>query len=202
MTTWGLRPSSRPNCWKVFTGRAAPSVARVVSVHQALTEFSEILRRAVPPNITLTLAVPEDVGLVRMDPTALDRLIMNLVVNARDAIGTTRGHIAIEAERVAFRGPTAPEGGTRLPAGDYVRVAVRDDGAGIPLAIIDRVFDPFFTTKAPEVGTGLGLATCWGLVARAGGAITARSEPDVATVFAVYLPRIEGAPEGDARALQ
>ena len=182
--------------------KQAPSVVHNVSVHHALTEFSEILRRAVPPNITLTLAVPEEVGSIRMDPTALDQIVMNLVVNARDAIGTKRGNIAIEAERMTLLGADVPERGTRLQAGEYVRVSVRDDGAGIPSAIIDRIFDPFFTTKAPEVGTGLGLATCWGLVERAGGAITVSSEPGVGTTFRVYLPRIEGPAEVDPMGLR
>jgi signal transduction histidine kinase len=182
--------------------KQAPSGARVTSVHHALTEFSEILRRAVPRTIALTLDVPNDVGHVRIEPTALDQVVMNLVVNARDAIGTAHGSIAIEAERLTFRGTAAAERGTRLPAGEYVRVSVRDDGAGIPPSIIDRIFDPFFTTKPPELGTGLGLATCWGLVERAGGAMTVSSEPDVATVFCVYLPRVEDSPEAEPTALQ
>ena len=182
--------------------RQAPSVVNDVSVHQTLTEFSEILRRAVGPNITLTLAVPRDVGAIRMDPTALDQIIMNLVVNARDAIGPKRGNIAIEAERVTFLSADGLERGTRLQGGEFVRVSVRDDGAGIPSAIIDRIFDPFFTTKPAEVGTGLGLATCWGLVERAGGTITVSSEPGVGTTFRVYLPRVAGPAEADPMGLR
>ncbi len=142
-----------------------------------LTGLERMLRRLLPAGIELVLALDHDGARVTVDPTLLEQVMLNLVLNARDAIGTA-GRIEVTVAR------GADEAGA-----PGVRMIVRDDGAGIADDVMGQLFDPFFTTKEAGLGTGLGLATCYGIVRQAGGTITAASPPGEGAAFTVWLPR-------------
>jgi CheY-like chemotaxis protein len=153
------------------------------------------LQRVIREDIDLVTRTEEGLGLVYADPGQLEQVLLNLVVNARDAtVGA--GRITIWTENIKLDPADRPII-AELPAGDYVVLTVQDTGAGIPPEIRDRLFEPFFTTKAAGKGTGLGLAMCYGIVTQAGGAITVESEPGAGARFHVLLPRTNDAePEG------
>ena len=125
-----------------------------------------------------------------MDPSQLDQILMNLCVNARDAIADV-GRITISTANVDVddRHAATREGTT---PGQYVRLTVRDDGCGMTAETLTKIFEPFFTTKAVGEGTGLGLATVYGAVKQNGGAVTVSSAPGQGTTFEIYLPRHMG----------
>src|SRR5208283_52728 len=128
---------------------------------------------------------------VRIDPSQLDQVLANLAVNARDAIGGV-GKMTIGTEKVTFdKGYCAMNPGF-LP-GEYLLLAVSDNGSGMDKETLSHIFEPFFTTKTPGKGTGLGLATIYGIVKQNNGFIHVYSEPGGGTTFRVYLPRVEGA---------
>jgi len=127
---------------------------------------------------------------VRMDPSQINQILANLCVNARDAIGDI-GQISIETVNVCFdEADGAAHPG--IAPGAYVLLMVSDDGHGMAKAILDHLFEPFFTTKKMGKGTGLGLATVYGIVQQNEGAINVYSEPDKGTTFKIYLPRHMG----------
>ncbi len=169
-----------------FAGRM-PAFTGTVTVERALNQLGKMLRRTLGTQVELTIEVDPGLGEVSIDPTAFDQVLMNLVVNARDAVGVG-GRVTVEAERVDVQHAWGVGRGAVLEAGQYVVVSVTDSGDGIPPDHIERIFEPFFTTKSEGRGTGLGLATCWGLVEQAGGAITVYSELGIGTTFRVYLP--------------
>jgi CheY-like chemotaxis protein len=136
-----------------------------------------------------------DSGRVRIDPGQLEQVIMNLVVNSRDAM-PRGGKLVIETHKVDFNEPQIRlHGETTMPAGSYAMVAVTDTGCGMDEETLRHIFEPFFTTKETGKGTGLGLSTVYGIVKQSGGYIWAYSEKGVGTTFKIYLPRIEGAAE-------
>ncbi len=156
----------------------------VVSARDTVERFLPLLQAAAGPSHPVEYARDEVGAKVFLDPTALERLLMNLVVNARDAM-PAGGPI-----RVAVGTETAPE--LPAPPRAYARIEVRDAGTGIPPENLDRIFDPFFTTKPAGVGTGLGLAVVKQVVDRAGGFVKVASEPGRGTAIRVYLPRVAG----------
>ncbi len=147
-----------------------------------LRSAAPLLRHLLGKDIELSLDLPEASGAVTIDPAQLEQLVFNLASNARDAM-PAGGHLTIA---VADQTREERDG---LPAGDYVTITVADDGSGIPPDVLLHVFDPFFTTKAEGRGTGLGLATCHGIAAQAGGRITVTSRPGEGSRFTVILPR-------------
>jgi len=158
---------------------------RVVAVNDLVTETLGMVKRVIESSVRIVPALDADAGHVNVDPGHFSQVLLNLVMNARDALGTPGGTVEVSTG-IAYVGES--DGPLQIAAGEYVRIAVVDDGPGIPEAVKDRVFDPFFSTK-PQ-GTGLGLATCHGIVRQAGGAMTARNLDGKGAEFTVYLPRV------------
>jgi PAS domain S-box-containing protein len=162
----------------------------VLQVSHLLKEISKMIKDTFPPSIRCELRVGQDVPTVMGDPTALYQVLLNLCVNARDAM-PTGGSITLGAEHMRV-----DEAHARLsheaPPGSYLLLTVADTGSGIPPEIRDRIFEPFFTTKEPGKGTGLGLATVKDIVTGHGGFIHLYSEVGAGTQFRIYLPAAAG----------
>ena len=157
-----------------------------VDLGEILSELEEILSHTLQQTIDLQINVPDKLRKVDADSTELSQVIMNLAINARDAMpGGGRIEIAVEDFNVD---QTRADHSDNLSTGPHVLLTVADDGEGIPKENVDRIFDPFFTTKAQGKGTGLGLATTLGIIRAYDGDITVYSEPGVGTNFSIYLP--------------
>jgi PAS domain S-box-containing protein len=154
-----------------------------------IVDVVKVLNETLSKSIEIDTSFPEGSWAVSADPTQIQQVLMNLVINAADAIPTA-GTISVEACNV-----TIDENFARMNidarVGRYVRISVRDTGTGIPANVIDRIFDPFFTTKEPGKGTGLGLSTALTIVKSHGGFINVYSEEGMGTEFSVYLPAVE-----------
>jgi len=168
--------------------RSDPSAA--INVNTALQKLSPMLRRVMNEDINLTLLPRATGGFSRIDGGQLEQVIMNLAVNARDAM-PRGGRLTIETTDVTL-GEARQADDPTLPPGDYVCITVTDSGVGMPPEVRARVFEPYFTTKDVGKGTGLGLSTVYGIIRQADGDITLASEPGVGTTFRVFLPRVEG----------
>ncbi len=153
------------------------------------TRLSRLLDRLIAKEVRLSIAVAPDVGTVHADPGLIEQVIVNLAVNARDAM-PTGGEIHIAVDNVELDG-TSTTGHAELAAGAYVRITVSDTGTGIAPEVLPHIFEPFFTTKSAERGTGLGLATSYGAIKQSGGAIGVYSELGRGTTFKIYLPRVD-----------
>src|SRR5258708_39649441 len=171
---------------------------RVLNITDVLAELSHLLRRLIGENIELKMVHGRDLGLVRVDQGQLEQVIINLAVNARDAmIGGGSLTIRTSNETNAYAIRRAHE---EMPAGDYVLVEVSDTGIGIPKENLVRIFEPFFSTQEVGSGTGLGLSTVYGIVKQTGGFVFVDSAPGRGAVFSIYLPRHErGESAGTAR---
>ncbi len=154
-----------------------------VDVREILAELEEILSHTLPQSINLQVKVPDSIGQIDGDSTELSQVIMNLSINARDAM-PHGGRLLIEAENVLVDASHAARSDNLKP-GPHISISVSDTGHGIPREIIDRIFDPFFTTKPQGQGTGLGLATTIGIVRSYEGEITVTSEPGKETRFVI-----------------
>ncbi len=157
---------------------------KVLDLNQVVEGMLKMLRQLIGEDIDLAWLPGKNIGLVKMDPSQIDQILANLCVNARDAIGET-GRITIETDTVTFD-PTYGVAHSVVP-GDYVLLAVSDNGCGMDAETLSHLFEPFFTTK--ERGTGLGLATVYGIVKQNKGVINVYSEPGQGTTCKIYLPR-------------
>jgi signal transduction histidine kinase/ActR/RegA family two-component response regulator len=170
---------------------------RVVNLNQVVTDVAEMLRRTIGDDIVLHTDLATDLHPALADTTQLEQVLVNLALNARDAM-STGGTLRIDTENVTLDGP----GHALLGAGPHVRLRVHDTGTGIPAEVIPHVFEPFFTTKPEGAGTGLGLSTVYGIVAQTQGTITIDSALGVGTTFTILLPTTEevadAEPETDA----
>ena len=156
-------------------------------VTDILTEVSHLLRRLIGVSIELDLIHGHDLALVKVDERQMEQVLINLAVNARDAMGGT-GHLTIETDNYT-NAEVIELVSEDLPAGDWVRIRVRDTGCGISKENLSRIFEPFFTTKEVGEGTGLGLATVYGIVRQTGGFLDVESEVGEGTSFVIYLPQ-------------
>ncbi|MEX1113427.1 MAG: ATP-binding protein, partial [Patescibacteria group bacterium] len=158
---------------------------RVLDVNESLAELELLLGRVLTADLDLVFALDPEAGRVRADPGQLAQVIINLAVNARDAM-PDGGVLTISSrnERVA-------EDGADVKPGDYVVIDVSDTGTGMDAQTVQRIFEPFFTTKGPGKGTGLGLSTVYGIVHQSGGYISAESAVGRGTTFTIRLPRVD-----------
>jgi signal transduction histidine kinase len=168
--------------------RRSPAEARVVVASDVIGGTLPMLRRLVGEDIALTLVVASPGWRVRIDPNALEQVVVNLTVNARDAM-LRGGRIEVEVQHVTLAEGLVHSGDLRLSPGDYVVLCVTDEGDGIPRDVLERVFEPFFTTKEVGRGTGLGLSTVYGIARQCEGTVTVYSEVGHGSSFRVYLPR-------------
>jgi two-component system cell cycle sensor histidine kinase/response regulator CckA len=163
---------------------------KVLALRDVIGELALMLRRLLREGVDLKLEHGTDVWPVNADETQISNAIINLVVNARDAM-PKGGTVTITTANESV-GQAAALGTAIMPAGDYVCISVSDTGIGIPKEHLGKIFDPFFTTKPVGQGTGLGLATVYGIVKQTGGFITVDSEVGKGTSFHIYLPRHRG----------
>src|SRR5256886_932173 len=162
---------------------------RVVSLNAVVESLQKILRRVLGEDVDLATTPGPDLGAVRADVGQLEQVLMNLAVNARDAM-PTGGKLTIETDNVEHD-PAFARGQGAAAVRQFVMLAVTDTGVGMDEATKARVFEPFFTTKAPGKGTGLGLATVYGIVQQSGGFIWVYSVPGHGTTFKIYLSRVD-----------
>jgi PAS domain S-box-containing protein len=167
-------------------GRRQVLVPQVVDVNELVTDLERMLRRLIGEDIHLTTHLAPDIRLVSVDPTQLTQAVMNLVVNARDAMHEG-GRLTIETANVTLD-ETYAERRPDASAGDYVMIAVSDTGAGMSDEVQSHLFEPFYTTKERGKGTGLGLSTAYGIVKQSGGHIAVYSQEGHGSTFKIYLP--------------
>ncbi len=163
---------------------------RVLDITDTLADLSHLLRRLIGENIELKVVHERDLGLVKVDQGQLDQVIINLAVNARDAM-PGGGTLTIRTSNIVNEAPMR-HGDEIMPPGEYVRIEVADTGIGIRKENLQRIFEPFFSTKEVGSGTGLGLSTVYGIVKQTGGFVRVESEPGKGAVFSIFLPRHRG----------
>jgi signal transduction histidine kinase len=171
-------------------GRKQVLYPEVLKMEEVVAGLGSMIGRLVGERVTVALDVAPDVGLVRMDPTQLEQAIVNLSLNARDAM-PDGGRLSIGARNVDVA-PGADAAAGSAP-GQYVAVSVRDTGTGMDATTLSRIFEPFYTTKPMGKGTGLGLSIVHGAVEQSGGHIGVESTPGAGTAFTLYLPRAAAA---------
>jgi PAS domain S-box-containing protein len=171
--------------------RRQVSAPQILNLNDLILEIDKLLRRLIHEHIMLQTLPAPDLWPVQADPGQLEQVLVNLAVNARDAM-PQGGRLTIETANVVLDQEYARMHPTVVP-GPYVLLAVTDTGAGMSAEVLHHAFEPFFTTKEPGQGTGLGLATCYGIVSQHGGSIELYSEVGQGTSVKVYLPRAAGA---------
>ncbi len=170
-------------------GRQQVVSPKVLDVNAVLVGLDKMLRRILGEDVELLTRPTAVAGWIFADPTNVEQIVMNLVVNARDAM-QSGGTLTIATEVVELDGAFTSEH-PGMHAGPHVVLSVTDTGEGMDAATVSRVFEPFFTTKGVGKGTGLGLSTVFGIAQQAGGCVSVSSEPSVGSTFRVYLPRVD-----------
>jgi PAS domain S-box-containing protein len=175
--------------------RRQPLDPRPVDVNELVSSIEELLRRAAGESIIIDLSLTSEPWRTRCDPNQLENAILNLAINARDAM-PSGGQLTIATRNVAVGDSEAQR--HDVPPGEYVAVHVRDTGTGMPAEVRSRAFDPFFTTKPSGQGTGLGLSMVYGFARQSGGTTTIESAPGQGTTVCIFLPRFTGPATQDA----
>jgi two-component system cell cycle sensor histidine kinase/response regulator CckA len=168
---------------------------QIINIGDLFNDLSRLVQRLIGTEIILTQHVDPDIWAVKLDPVQMEQVILNLVINAQHAMGNN-GHLIIKANNVSIKNKNpyledyiAPAGEDLPPEGDYVAIEVEDNGSGIKPEILQKIFEPFFTTKDDKSGTGLGLATVYGIIRQTGGYIYVKSKVSQGTSFLIYLKR-------------
>ncbi|WP_416897129.1 MAG: ATP-binding protein [Minwuia sp.] len=162
---------------------------KVLNLTDVLTDISELLRRLIGEHLNLRLVHERDLWFVKADQGQIEQVVTNLVVNARDAMDAG-GTVSINTANITLT-QERRAGDETVPPGDYVEITVADTGTGITDENLSKIFEPFFTTKSIGHGTGLGLATVYGIVRQTGGFVDVESELGVGTTFRIFLPRVD-----------
>jgi CheY-like chemotaxis protein len=166
---------------------------KIIDLNTALSKVEPMLRRVIGEDIVMTVTGKASTPHVRVDPGQVEQVVMNLVVNARDAM-PQGGRLTVEtADAVLDEATVADE--PDVKPGPYVMLSVSDSGVGMPPEVRARIFEPYFTTKDVGKGTGLGLSTAYGIVRQSDGHIAVSSELGLGTTFRIYLPRSEAPPK-------
>jgi PAS domain S-box-containing protein len=177
---------------------------KVVDLNESVTEIDKMLRRLIGEDVEFRTRLDPELGLIKADPGQVQQIIMNLALNARDAM-PQGGSLWVETDNV-FLDREYLANHREASVGPHVRLTVSDTGHGMPPEILAHIFEPFFTTKDVGKGTGLGLSSVYGIVKQSGGSIDVRSEPGKGTTFRIYFPTVDRqgihAPEGPARRKQ
>jgi two-component system, cell cycle sensor histidine kinase and response regulator CckA len=168
----------------------------VLNLGRVVHELSSLVERLIGEDVEVSLSIAPDLGLVAADPGQMEQVLMNLAVNARDAM-PEGGKLLFELTNVDIDEACSSQH-LDLRPGSYVMLAVADSGVGMTPEVRKRIFDPFFTTKEAGKGTGLGLSTVHGIVNQSGGSIWVYSEPGRGTTFKIYLPRVAGTPDASS----
>jgi PAS domain S-box-containing protein len=164
--------------------------AKVLDINDTVAGMLKMLRRLIGEDLDLVWMPGAGLWQVKIDPSQIDQLLANLCVNARDAIAGV-GKVTIETKNMSFDKEYC-DAHTGIACGEYVMLTISDDGSGMSKEVLDHIFEPFFTTKEMGKGTGLGLASVYGIVKQNSGFINVYSEPDKGTTFKIYLPRFVG----------
>ncbi|MBN2365480.1 MAG: PAS domain-containing sensor histidine kinase [Calditrichaeota bacterium] len=162
---------------------------KVLNLNALIKDMEQMMQRLIGEDLELITLLDAELGNIQADPGQIQQLIMNMIINSRDAM-TGNGKIILETENTVLDGDYIRKRSMVRP-GHYVKLTISDTGMGIQKEIQDHIFEPFFTTKEEGKGTGLGLATVYGIVKQSGGYIFVYSEPGMGTTFKVYLPRID-----------
>jgi CheY-like chemotaxis protein len=174
--------------------RKAVVEPKLLDLNVVVARFENLLRRLIGADILLTTALAPDLARIKADPGQIEQVVMNLVVNARDAM-PAGGRLSIETGNATV-GPVGRTAYPDLLPGRYVRLTVSDTGTGMSDEVQANLFEPFFTTKGPGKGTGLGLATVYGIVKTCDGHVGVRSEPGAGATFTILLPAADGPSSG------
>lgn len=195
-----VRRGARLSSQLLAFGRRQPLEPRVLDIGRLVREMDEILRRTLGAGIDIEMSVADDLWHTLVDPTNIESAVLNLAINARDAMGE-KGRLTLEVANVMLDRPYSQAHADVQP-GAYVMLAVSDTGCGVPPEHLKLVFEPFFTTKPVGRGSGLGLAMVYGFIKQSGGHVKIYSEPGSGTTLKLYFPRVLREEEADPAGLE